>query len=97
MPIIDKFKAELRSLVSISMGEEITSINTKLDSVITENNKLTNKINKIENDELEIFQRLSELEGRFDNLASETWLKVENQILKTNLKKTTGIKPDKLV
>jgi len=85
MPIIDKLKEEIKSLILIGMGEEIARLNTKTDFLIDDNKRLMMKISKIEKDQLEIFQRLSKLEGRFDNLAQDTLLKVENEILKKRL------------
>ena len=87
MPIIDKLKEEIKSLILIGMGEEITKLNTKIDFLIDGNKKLTEEIYRIKDKEIEIFQRLSNLEGRFENLAQDTLLKVENEILKTGLKK----------
>ncbi len=89
MSITGKLKEEIKSLILIGMGEEIAELKAKLNFLIDDNKRLTIKISKIEKDELEIFQRLSNLEGRFDNLAQDTWLKVENEILKTKLKKLT--------
>jgi len=85
MPIIDKLKEEIKSLVLIGMGEDLAKINTKVDFLVADNQRITKEIDKMKDEQIEIYQRLSNLEGRFENLAQDTWLKVENQILKTKL------------
>jgi hypothetical protein len=84
---LDKLKEEIKSLIRVGVGEEITRLNTKIDFLISDNQKLMEEVSRIKQEELEIFQRLSSLEGKFENLAQDTWLKVENEILKSNLKK----------